>query len=299
MPRCAVASLAAALFLALAGCGGSGGGGSAASTTSGAGTTSTSTHGGHSHRPAPGPAPLPTGPPLKHHDRPVPILMYHVVAPPPAGAPYPELYVRGRTFRREMQALSRAGYHGITMAQLAAYWDRGVRLPHKPVVVSFDDGYHSVYAHALPVLQALRWPGVLNLELRVLGQPGNLSRSNVAKLAAAGWEVDSHTINHPDLRTVDDATLRTELVVSRSRIRRLFNQAAQFFCYPAGKYDDRVVAAVKAAGYLGATTTDPGIATPGDRFRLARVRVNGSDTPASLLARLRAGGGGGAGGGPA
>ena len=48
-----------------------------------------------------------------------------------------------------------------------------------------------------------------------------------------------------------------------------------FFCYPAGRYDAAVIAAVQQAGYLGATTTNYGLARPSDLYTLARVRVNG------------------------
>jgi hypothetical protein len=60
-----------------------------------------------------------------------------------------------------------------------------------------------------------------------------------------------------------------------------------FFCYPAGRYDATVEAAVRAAGYLGATTVQPGLAGPrGDRYALPRIRVNGSETPAQVLAAI-------------
>ena len=39
-----------------------------------------------------------------------------------------------------------------------------------------------------------------------------------------------------------------------------------------------MIAAVQAAGYLGATTTNYGLARPSDLYTLARVRVNGSDS---------------------
>jgi hypothetical protein len=47
-----------------------------------------------------------------------------------------------------------------------------------------------------------------------------------------------------------------------------------------------VVAAVRAAGYRGATTVDAGYGTRREPFTLKRVRVNASDTPQTLLARL-------------
>ena len=53
------------------------------------------------------------------------------------------------------------------------------------------------------------------------------------------------------------------------------------------RLDDRVVAAVRAAGYSGATTTALGVAQPADMFRLARVRVDRSDGVDGLVAKLR------------
>ena len=60
-----------------------------------------------------------------------------------------------------------------------------------------------------------------------------------------------------------------------------------FFCYPSGRVNATVVAAVRAAGYRGATTTVEGYASAKQPFELPRVRVNGSDTAATLMARLR------------
>ena len=104
-----------------------------------------------------------------------------------------------------------------------------------------------------------------------------------------GWEIDSHTLTHPDLTTLDDAQLRTELVGSRQRIKTLFGEAPQFFCYPAGKYDAHVEAAVRAAGYRGATTELPGAARRSDDpYALPRLRITNADTGAALVRRLQA-----------
>jgi peptidoglycan/xylan/chitin deacetylase (PgdA/CDA1 family) len=216
----------------------------------------------------------------------VPILMYHVVSAPPAGTANAELWVAESRFASEMRALHKAGYWAITLRQAFEAWQHGGPLPKRPVVVSFDDGYLSQYTHARPVLARLGWPGVLNLELRNLG-PDGITEHQVRALMADGWEVDSHTLTHPDLTTVGDTALRHELAGSRREIRRRFgSRAAEFFCYPAGRYDARVVAAVRAAGYRGATTVDEGLGERGEPFTLKRVRVNGSDTAASLLSRL-------------
>jgi peptidoglycan/xylan/chitin deacetylase (PgdA/CDA1 family) len=228
--------------------------------------------------------------PARSADRlqPVPILMYHVISPAPANAPYPELYVPRGDFAAEVAWLAGHGYHAVTLRRVFDAWRGAARLPSKAVVLSFDDGYLSDVTNALPVLRARHWPGVLNLEVRNLGPVWGIRPPGVRRLLAAGWELDAHTLTHPDLTTLAPDRLRTEVAGSREAIRARFHVPVDFFCYPAGRYDDAVIAAVKAAGYLGATTTRPGLARPAELYTLARVRVNGSDGSRGLAAKLRA-----------
>jgi peptidoglycan/xylan/chitin deacetylase (PgdA/CDA1 family) len=220
------------------------------------------------------------------HDKPVPILMYHVIAEPEAGAPYPELYTPGPVFRAQMRALARRGYHGVTLGQVERYWRKAYALPDKPIVVSFDDGYVSHYTRAAPALKRLGWPGVLNLEVNNVRNPGNISPHRVEALIRDGWEVDSHTVTHPDLTALAPDQLRRELVESRSWLRRRFHVPVDYFCYPSGRFDATVVAAVRRAGYRLATTTQAGLASPGRPLELARIRVDGADGVDGLLEKM-------------
>lgn len=219
--------------------------------------------------------------------RPVPILMYHHIAPAPAGARLPSLWVRPATFAAQVRALRRAGYQAVTLGRVWRAWNGGsLPLPRRPVVLSFDDGYADQVRHALPVLSRERWPGVLNLALDFLPAMGGVPA--VDRLLAAGWEVDSHSIGHPDLTALDPARLQEEVEGSRARIRELFGGGAYFFSYPSGRLNSAVVAAVRRAGYLAATTTRSGYASPRDPLRLARVQVGPAMSGTDLLRRLRA-----------
>jgi peptidoglycan/xylan/chitin deacetylase (PgdA/CDA1 family) len=220
--------------------------------------------------------------------QPVPILMYHVISSPPANAPYPELYVPRASFAAEVGWLARRGYHAVTLQEVFDSW-RGARtLPAKPIVLSFDDGYLSDVTNALPVLRARHWPGVLNLEVANLKPVWGIRPPGVRKLIRAGWEIDAHTLTHPDLTAVGAAQLRDEVAGSRAAIRNAFHVRVNFFCYPAGRYNDTVIAAVQAAGYLGATTTSYGLAKPAELYTLARVRINGTDSISAFGSKLEA-----------
>jgi peptidoglycan/xylan/chitin deacetylase (PgdA/CDA1 family) len=214
---------------------------------------------------------------------PVPILMYHAIGNAPSNAPYPELYVSRSSFAAEIAWLARNGYHAVTLRRAYDSWTRNAQLPARPVVLSFDDGYRGDVSVALPLLRRHRWPGVLNFHI------GNLIPAKVRRLIAAGWELDSHTFTHTDLTSLDAAQLRHDVRDSRTWLRGVFHVPVDFFCYPSGRYDATVVAAVRAAGYLGATTTNYGLASPSDGlYTLDRVRVNGSDGAEGLASKLRA-----------
>ena len=246
--------------------------------------------GGHSTRstPATGIATTPVGPP--GHEA-VPILMYHVIAAPPAGAPFPGLYVEPAEFAAQMQALKNAGWHAVTPDLLASNWREGTPLgAGKPIIVSFDNGYQSQYTQALPVLKRLGWVAEENIQLSGLPpSQGGLLQRQIRGLVAAGWELDTQGFSHADLITLDPAALHYQVAVSRQTIQRRFHVPVNWFCYPSGHYDATVIAAVKAAGYAGSTTVVPGWAhREEDPYRLPRLRVLGETSPQALLSEIEA-----------
>jgi peptidoglycan/xylan/chitin deacetylase (PgdA/CDA1 family) len=222
---------------------------------------------------------------------PVAILAYHHIGATPCGAARPELWVRPALLRRQLAALDRAGFEAVTLDRVWRAWHGHATLPTRPVVLSFDDGYASQATAAAPALRAHGWPGVLNLEVRRLGARGGLTRAQVRAMLRAGWELDAHSVTHPDLRRVSAARLQAEVAGSRRALRSAFGAPVDFFAYPYGRQDARVRAAVRRAGFLGATTTRPRFATAHtDPFALGRVLVPAGRSPRALLQLLREGG---------
>jgi peptidoglycan/xylan/chitin deacetylase (PgdA/CDA1 family) len=219
----------------------------------------------------------------------VPVLMYHVIAPPPSGAPFPGLYVTPQEFAAQMQALKQAGWRAVTLDQLQASWTKGAKLPPgKPIVITFDNGYHSQYTEALPVLRRMGWVADENIQLAGLPpSQGGLTNSEIKAMVDAGWELDTQGISHADLITLDATQLHYQVDTARKTIQRRFGVPVNWFCYPSGHYDATVISAVRAAGYVGSTTVIPGWAGPSnDPYRLPRLRVLGGTSPASLLKQI-------------
>jgi peptidoglycan/xylan/chitin deacetylase (PgdA/CDA1 family) len=218
----------------------------------------------------------------------VPVLVYHVIASPLPNAPYPGLYAPAAEFAAQMNALARAGYHAVTLDEVRNAWLGRRTLPARAIVISFDNGYHTQYSEALRLLHRHGWVGDENLQLTGLPpSQGGLSPRQVRALIGAGWELDTQGYSHADLITLDPAQLRYQVAVARRSIQRRFGVKADWFCYPSGHYNATVIAAVKAAGYVGATTVVAGWARPtDDAYRLPRLRVLGGTSPEELLALI-------------
>jgi hypothetical protein len=240
-------------------------------------------------RDLPVPVPIPRrpfhGPALR---TPVPVLMYHVIGRPPPSAPYPELFDSRQAFAAQVAGLARAGYHAVTLDRVWRAWHGRSTLPSRPIVLSFDDGYRGDFGAAMPILRRHRWPGVLNLLVANLHRHGwGLKAWMVRRMIMSGWEVDSHTLTHPNLTTVGPRQLWREVHGARVVLRRLFHVPVRFFCYPSGAFDPGVIAAVRRAGYLGATTELAGLAQRSRPYTLARVRVNAGEPAAELVQTIR------------
>jgi len=213
----------------------------------------------------------------------VPILEYHVLGRPQTEVPYPDLYVPRASFRKQMDWLEEQGYEAVTLERVEEAWYQEGTLPPKPMVLTFDDGYRPQYTFALPTLAKHGWPGVLNLK----AEGSDLYESNVKAMLKAGWELAAHTIHHSDLTTLEGEALEEEVAGSRKLLQNEYGVPVKNFCYPSGRSDSTVIAAVEAAGYVGATTEIPGLATKNHPYELARIEVLGSWTVSDLAEAMR------------
>ncbi len=200
--------------------------------------------------------------------------MYHHVAPSRGGSAL--LWVTRAQFARELGYLRGHGFHTVTMRQVYQCWTQGSPLPARPVVLSFDDGYLDQYRYAAALLRRRGDTAVLNLIVHNLGRA--LTIAMISRMAAWGWEIDSHTITHRDLTRLSPAAVAYELKGSRDLLQRYFGVPVDFFCYPGGVYDSAVKAAVRRAGYLAATSVWYGLARPSELFALPRIVVFGGES---------------------
>ncbi len=234
----------------------------------------------------------------------IPVLMYHRVGVP-HGTNDRIYCVTPERFESHMQALVSAGYEPVSIEAFVAWLDgASVALPHRPFVLTFDDGFADLHRHAWPLLRRLGWPATVFLVAELVGdhdrwmqKPGGarpltplLDSKQVREMATDGVSFHSHSSAHADLVALGEDALRSEIIGSRQRLGELLGHPVDFFAYPYGHHDDRVVAAVKAAGYRAAFSVLSGFNRRDvDRWRIRRLDVFGTDTPRELLRKIRLG----------
>jgi peptidoglycan/xylan/chitin deacetylase (PgdA/CDA1 family) len=224
------------------------------------------------------------------------VLGYHAVS---ESWPSP-LAVDPRDLDRHLDLLTKRGYRGATFST-------AVLAPPAPrtVAITFDDAYRSVIELALPILARHGFPGTVFAASAFPTREGPMSWPGIEqwvggpheselvptswdelrRLAAAGWEIGSHTRTHARLTQLDDQSLAEELIDSRRDIEHRLETSCRSLAYPYGDHDDRVVAAAAQAGYIAACALPAGLYRPVP-LRWPRIAVYRVDRGARLRLKL-------------
>ena len=221
----------------------------------------------------------------------LPILMYHRidVLRPSLPAITRSLTVTPADFLAQMEWLKRHGFHAVTQLQTFDALELGARLPPKPIMITFDDGYRDVLWNASPVLHRLGMPATSYVITgRISGpDPSFLTWGELKVLEQRGVTIGSHTVDHLPLADLGSAEAMTELRNSRRALERHLGHPVQWFAYPYGSFDASVVALVREAGYVLAVTTQGGTTQSADQpLLLHREEVLDTTGPDGLAGLL-------------
>ena len=184
----------------------------------------------------------------------VPVLCYHQIRTPTAAdsASDRAYIVRASVLKAHMQALDDAGYTTITGQQLVDHVARGAKLPHKPVLLTFDDASAGQYTQAFPILKRHHFKATFFIMTVVLGKPGWLTRGQVRALDRAGMEIGSHTWDHKAVPQYAGEDWNTELTEPTRELEKLVGHRVQLFAYPFGLYDSKAIPHLFDAGLRAA-----------------------------------------------
>jgi len=225
----------------------------------------------------------------------VPILTYHWIRvnPVPSDQLGFHLSVTPTNFAQQMAFLHYAGVHPITLAEAMAALQTGRRLPSRPVILTFDDGYGDFASRATPVLQRYGFVATDFVVSGFVNRPAYMTVAQIHEVEAAGMVIGCHTVNHLDLARIPPAVAQAQITVSHQALQELLGHPVLDFAYPYGDWDPAVARMVLADGFREAVTTASGTELQvSNRATWPRLHVDGADTLAQFAGKALAGTGG-------
>jgi len=166
------------------------------------------------------------------------------------------------------------------------------------VIITVDDGFHSVYSEMLPVLRRWEIPAVAYVSPSLIGTEGNASRrymtwDELGQLAESGVVIGSHAWSHRSLGRLSVEEVREEADRSREELRKRLSIDTTTFAYPYGTradFSELTGNVLRQSGYRTAFTTQHGGIVPDcDAIELPRIKVERGD-PMWMFRQLCRGG---------
>ena len=241
------------------------------------------------------------------------ILMYHRVTPVISRLPAPLHNVTPQAFQQQLRGLLRRGFQFASLGHVLDAAAHGEALPAKTVVVTFDDGFASVYEHGWPVLKTLGIPatvfvntayldspdpfpfeawGVAHAAVAPAGSYRPLTTDQCRSMIEDGLvELGAHTHTHKDFRG-RPADFREDLAKSTEVLWERFGLNGVTFAFPygsrqAGFAGGPLRSAAESTGVRCGLTTAPDLVELSQSpFEWGRFNVFSWDTAATLSGKL-------------
>lgn len=237
--------------------------------------------------PTPLPTPTPTPRPLTFSEMNalygpcvyLPTLMYHHVqdADVARSKNQQNLTVATEIFRQQMQDIKSRGYQTATIAQLVSFFDEGVAIPKKTILLTFDDAYEDIYLNAFPILKEFGFKAVVFTATGLINNYDYLKWDQVSEMAGGGITFANHTWSHKNLKT-DQATLEMEVTRADVQLTERGYNSPKSFAYPYGFGSSQAIKLLQDLNYkLAFSTRSGGTLCKKQRFDLPRIRIGGGN----------------------
>ncbi len=133
------------------------------------------------------------------------------------------------------------------------------RLKHRvKTTFTFDDGNLSDLEIGAEALERAGRRATFFVLSDRIGSPGSLSAEDIAELARRGHGVGTHGAAHVDWTTLDHAGETREYDEARDCIASVAGEPVTAAAIPFGRYNGRVIRALKARGYSDVYSSDGG-----------------------------------------
>jgi peptidoglycan/xylan/chitin deacetylase (PgdA/CDA1 family) len=196
----------------------------------------------------------------------VAVLGYHDLAD---GLPETAMRIHTSKFRKQMEAIRQSGVKVLTLDEFTAWKKAGTKIPENAILITFDDGWKSVYTDAYPILKEFGFPFTLFLYKNYVDGGGKaLTLPMIQEMIRNGATIGSHSVSHPYPLTVKsfrkkgpdayDAYLRKEIGESKRFLESKFPVKVTTYAYPGGFFTEEMPVLGKEFGYDFMFTVLPG-----------------------------------------
>ena len=200
----------------------------------------------------------------------IPILMYHSISD---DDPNNNLLVPPSMFEEQMAWLEANEFTAMDLDEALESMETG-KVPKRPVVITFDDGYSDNYTSAFPTLKNHGLKATFFVITDGVDDGYYMSSDMLKEMQAAGMSIQNHTANHLELDKLSREDAYDSIKRGQDFLRNNIGSDANYLCYPVGKYNDETIEIEKELGIKAATTTQGGISSMGDGlYQLKRVRI--------------------------
>lgn len=212
----------------------------------------------------------------------IPVLMYHqVTAKVPAFSKF-NLHITREDLDKQLRFLKDRGFETITFMDLMTQ-----RLPKKPILLTFDDGYEDNYRDLLPLLREHRMKAVVYIlgDRKVTtnfwdtpkgeAEHSLLKPAQIREMDQSGLvEFGSHSMRHSRLTLLKPAEVEREVAGSKKALEDFLKKPVVSFAYPYGFLNQEIKESVRAAGYTFGIAVNGGPTRFGDDlFEVRRVHM--------------------------
>lgn len=219
----------------------------------------------------------------------IPVLLYHMVENEDMGLDF-IVSITPEQLRVHLETIKNNGFNTITYTDYYNYITKGTKLPEKPVLITFDDGYTNNYTYLFPLLKELEMKATIFVVTSTVGTtPGqypHFTWEQAKEMNDSGYvDIQSHTHTHSDMTALTAEEVRYEFRMSRYLIEKNLGKKCEFLAYPYGYYNTDVLNTATDAGFLitSQVANDISSTAYGKIEPVKRITTWGSLTPQQLL----------------
>ena len=208
----------------------------------------------------------------------LPVLMYHQVLD--EKQKLGKYVVSPREFEEDLRYISELGYETVTVSELVDFCNGKRKLPRKPIMLTFDDGYQTDYLNVFPLLKKYNMKAVFSVVgcfAERYSTPGidkhinyaHLSWNEIREMQASGLcEFQNHSYNMHSLENRHGclpingestehyrALMHEDIELSQKLFEEKTGQRPICFTYPYGGRNETLLEIIKEEGFLATLGT--------------------------------------------